>query len=464
MSNLQPDSVSAATTNKPHSITQGSPLPFKVIDDQHANAAYPQQKLEIRNGGFGSDAAAHPTHPNQFYGLTDRGPNADYKGRLGAGKQFLVPSYTPKIGLFEIQADGSISKLKEILLKDTNGNPITGLPNPIALGGTGEIPYGANGEPLTLNPDLPYDEKSNPLKTDINGLDPEGLAALSDGTFWVSDEYGPHLVHFDADGVEIERINPFSDDPRNTVILNNKKIVLPAHLTKRRNNRGMEALDITPDQSTLIGMLESSMDNPDHSGRGSTLTRLITINLHNGQLAQYLYRLDADHHVNSSIIALDDHELYVSEHDRQFPLQKQGVKKLIYKLDLSNATNIEAIMAGEHIDINGPIKQDDDFGLMIGSQTLEQFIAADENNWALLAQMGIYPATKTLVVDVLEQIDFPHDKLEGIWLRYDGSIGLLNDDDFAINDADNQVEQKYLDADKTIEDATRLYAVQPNNC
>ncbi len=32
------------------------------------------------------------------------------------------------------------------------------------------------------------------------GLDSEGLAALNDGTFWVSDEYRPHIVHYDANG------------------------------------------------------------------------------------------------------------------------------------------------------------------------------------------------------------------------------------------------------------------------
>ncbi|WP_284143814.1 hypothetical protein [Psychrobacter sp. WY6] len=32
----------------------------------------------------------------------------------------------------------------------------------------------------------------------------------------------------------------------------------------------MEALTITPDQSTLVGIMESSMDNPDKSGRVSS--------------------------------------------------------------------------------------------------------------------------------------------------------------------------------------------------
>ena len=51
-----------------------------------------------------------------FWGITDRGPNADFDGIAGKGKQFLVPNYTPSIGLFELQADGKIIKVKEIIL------------------------------------------------------------------------------------------------------------------------------------------------------------------------------------------------------------------------------------------------------------------------------------------------------------------------------------------------------------
>ena len=31
-------------------------------------------------------------------------------------------------------------------------------------------------------------------------FDPESLVALPDGTFWVGDEFGPFLLHFDATG------------------------------------------------------------------------------------------------------------------------------------------------------------------------------------------------------------------------------------------------------------------------
>ena len=441
-------------------FAQGSPLPYTVLDATHINAAYPEQKLEIRGGGYGSDAAAHPTNANQFYALTDRGPNADFDGVAGKGKQFLVPNYTPSIGLFELQADGKIIKVKELLLKDRQGNPISGLPNPKALGGTNEVPYDIDGQPMTVNPNLPFDAVTNPIKTDINGLDPEGLAALQDGSFWVSDEYGPHLVHYDANGIEIARINAFANDERNNVIINGKQVLLPTEFTKRRANRGMEALTMTPDQTTLVGIMESSMDNPDKSGRLSSLVRIVTINLVSGQIAQYLYRLDKAKHVTSGIVALSNHEFYLIEHDRKFPLKDKSAQKLIYKIDISQATDIEAILNDENV------KQDETLGLLVNGQTLEQLIATDEKNWQMLEEINIKPVKKTLVVDVLATLDYPHDKLEGLWLRKDGSLGLLNDDDFAMTDSEvinpkSTVEQKYLDKDKTIEDANRLYIVMP---
>lgn len=439
---------------------QGSPLPYSLLDATHINAAYPEHKLEIRGGGYGSDAAAHPTNAKQFYALTDRGPNADFDGIAGKGKQFLVPNYTPSIGLFELQADSKIIKVKEIILKDKNGNPISGLPNPKAFGGTNEVPYNVHGQPITVNPQLPFDAVSNPIKTDINSLDPEGLAALQDGSFWVSDEYGPHLVHYDAKGVEIERINAFANDERNNVMVEGKPILLPTEFTKRRANRGMEALTITPDQTTLVGIIESSMDNPDESGRLSSLVRMVTINLVSGQIAQYLYRLDNAAHVTSGIVALNDHEFYLIEHDRKFPLQDKSAQKLIYKIDIAHATDIETILN------DGSVRQDETVGLIINGQTLEQLIAADEENWQTLENTNITPVKKTLVVDVLASLEYPHDKLEGLWLRQDGSLGLLNDDDFAMTDTDiinpeSSVEQKYLDKQKTIEDANRLYIVMP---
>ena len=59
------------------------------------------------------------------------------------------------------------------------------------MGGTGEIPYDGAGNPIVVDSSRTYDATTNPLKLDNYGLDSEGLVALKEGTFWVSDGYGP---------------------------------------------------------------------------------------------------------------------------------------------------------------------------------------------------------------------------------------------------------------------------------
>jgi hypothetical protein len=41
------------------------------------------------------------------------------------------------------------------------------------------------------------------LAKDPDGYDPEGLVAMPDGSFWVSDEHGPFVTHFTAQGKEL---------------------------------------------------------------------------------------------------------------------------------------------------------------------------------------------------------------------------------------------------------------------
>lgn len=440
---------------QPLKIAQGAPLPYTVMDNSITDGAKPNRKMEIRNGGFGSDAVAHPTNAIQFYALTDRGPNAKYKGSAGKGKQFMTPDYTPRIGLFELQTDGSIAKVEEILLKDRSGKAISGLPNPAALGGTKEVAYDKHGELILVNPNQAYDKTNNPTRTDIYGLDSEGIAALKDGTFWISDEYGPHIVHYDANGVEIDRINAFSQDDRNTIKINGKTIRLPAEFAKRRANRGMEGLAITSDQTTLVGIMQSSMDNPDKSGRKTDLTRIVTVNLKTGKVAQYLYRQQKAQNSNSGIVAINNHEFYVIERDGKFAKKTPNAQKHIYKIDLSTATNLETVANSD------AFTQDDTLGLLFGQQTLEQFIADDASHWNALAMLDVHPAKKVLVADAVKELGYPHDKLEGMWLMADGTLGLLNDDDFASWASKNVLEQKYLNEAKTIIDANRLYFVKP---
>ena len=423
---------------------QGAELPFSTLEVKDKAA----QSVELRNGGYGSDMVAHPTEAKQFYALTDRGPNAKYKGDLGKGKIFPVPEYTPRIGLFEVDRHGEVELVKEILLKRPDGTPITGLPNARNLGGTGETPYHTNGTPITVKADQPFDAQNNPVKLDNFGLDGEGLVALNDGTFWVSDEYGPHIVHFDANGVEIERINPFSGDERAVKFL-------PAEFAKRRPNRGMEGLAITPDEKTLVGIMQSTMYNPSKAVKKLDITRIVTVNLETNEVAQYLYRQEKAQNANSGIVALSNTEFAVIERDGKFLKDDPKAMKRIYRIDLATATNLETVS------ISTQLKQDDTLGLTIAGETLEQVVL--NQGWEGLTAHNIVPVEKSLVVDLVAAVGYKHDKLEGMWLINDSTMGFLNDDDFAAWSEKGVLKQKYLDNDNTDIDSNRLYILDGLN-
>jgi hypothetical protein len=183
---------------------------------------------EISGEGFGSSLAPVPGKSGYFYGLTDRGPNADAPD---GNKSEMVLDFAPEIGEFKL-VGGQARLIKQVTLK-----------GPKNLGGvkySGRPPHdtsetiddvAATNATLTDGAVTPA-----PVAKDPYGYDPEGLVALRDGTFWVSDEYGPYITHFDANGFEIGRLTPYQSSPDNAF----HKIIgfLPA--TGSRQHQGLE--------------------------------------------------------------------------------------------------------------------------------------------------------------------------------------------------------------------------------
>ena len=361
--------------------------------------------------GYGSSIDADPQNPNRFYGLTDRGPNADGGENI---KIFLQPDFTPSIGHFEIQTNGTIKKLRDIPLKDANGKPLTGLPNPKG--------YGTSKETVV-------DTDKHLLQRDITGIDSEGLAVMKDGTFWVSDEYGPHIVHFDRNGFELERMSPRG------VKTNGRR--LPAVLGHLRPNRGMEGLTTTPSNRVLVGIMQSALHNPSKDAvKNESVTRIVLFDLATGKTKQYLYRQGGNYWKNSEIRAIDEHRFLVDEHNGK------NVKH-VYLIDLRGAT-----------DVSDPA--DSENGFKVNGKAIE------ENTWEELAAAGIKPVSKILVSDVKKDVNFQSSKFEGMWVADGGkTLWIINDDDFGIDSTDNYtIVPKRLPNGET--DATRLYRIPLN--
>ena len=340
----------------------------------------------IDGSGYGSSWVPVPGADGEFYGLTDRGPNVDGPG--DDEKVSGTPEFTPQIGRFKLE-NGAAKLLNVIPLKGRDGRPLNGLVDDSAP--TGETMLAVDGRKLP---------------TSDHGIDSEGLVALPDGTFWASDEYGPFLVHFDAQGREIERLVPGRG--------------LPDALKHRTPNQGMEGLTVTPDGSRLVGMMQSALKVPGLKGKAKEvpLTRIVTIDLKTRQTQQFVYLLDDPKTTKkavSEITAISNTEFLVDERDGELAPK---ANKTVYRISLDGATPI-------------------------GDKTPETIVgvttAAEAD--AALKRADITPVGKTVALDLSGLVDrlnpagkfFGHDKIEGITSPDGGrTIYIANDSDFGL--------------------------------
>ena len=357
--------------------------------------------VTVYQGGYGSDLSPDPRAPGHFYLLTDRGPNFDVPDESMKG--FVVPDFTPRIGRYRLDG-GRLVRVGEVMLRRADGTPITGLPNPPGAGGTGETPVALDGRRLPF---------------DADGVDPEGMVALADGSFWLADEYGPSLVHVDAGGRIVERV---SAAPAQGSVGGAAARRLPRVLVRRWPNRGLEGLTLLPDGRTLVTVLQSTLDNPSRAVREtSRVSRILLFDTASGATRQYLYEQDATDMSLSGVAALSGSAVLVVEHDRKLPgdTKKPATRKRVYRVDLAAAT-----------DVSDP--DDGDAGLLLDGGRTPEELSPEK-----LRALGVAPAPKHLVADLVA-LGYPHDKPEGIALVDGGrTLAILNDDDFGI-DADGR--------------------------
>jgi Esterase-like activity of phytase/Bacterial Ig domain len=361
----------------------------------------------IEGSADGSAIAAVPGSTDDIYGLSDRGPNVD--GRTDNEKVLPVPDFQPRINRYRL-TDGATAVEKTIGLTGPDGKPLNGLVDPRA--DTGETLVDMNGAPLP---------------TSDHGLDTEGLVALPDGTFWISDEYGPFLIHFDAGGKELERLSPFDGS-------------LPRELAFRTPNQGMEGLTITPDGSTLVGIMQSALKTPglEGSAKSVAFTRIVTVDLATKAIAEYLYPLANPQKSKvavSEITALTKTTFLVDERDGE---PEPGADKQIYVADIAAATEV-----GPHATVPGTTYRGDAGGLQVDGKPIETAagVTTDADAIAALKAKGITTASKTLKLDLggmLTQLNgkgefFGHDKVEGLTTPDGGrTLMISNDSDFGL--------------------------------
>ncbi len=271
-------------------------------------------------GGFGSDIT-YTGYKNIFLAAPDRGPfdgltDIPYLDRV----HFLQITTNSGAPFPNIQT----ALLDTLPLKNKYGN--------IFVGAAGA--FGGNLEFATLR------------------FDPEGIRVGPNGTFFISDEYGPFVFEFDRLGRLLRRIaipskffiaNPSSDPT--TELLNNS--------SGRQANRGMEGLAISPDGRTLFGIMQNALLqdnglNPGTTDRLGLNNRILQIDLVTGETREYVYKLDAINRGQgvSEILAINNQEFLVIERDNRSNLQsppQAPTRKTIYKINLTGATDVSGI-------------------------------------------------------------------------------------------------------------------------
>lgn len=352
----------------------------------------------------------------EFYAITDRGPNGDgptapVPGGAGTNisKVFPAPSFAPSYGVIRVGSNGAVLHSSTPLRLNAS-QKLTGLPPQSGVGSTGETP---------LTDTYTFDAaKSN---FDPNGLDPESMVVdAARNVLWTSDEYGPFIARINiASGVVEKRYGPGTGAAD-----------LPAVLSQRRANRGMEGLALDIASGKLHGYLQSPIDPKTGTGASLKATPPGGSNTDVRHIAKFARWLEFDPTTETSKMYAYPIDGAIYDKDRtgnaklgdlvslgngRFIVIEQGARKsdgkVFNKLMLveipANATNIVAF----------------DQNLEVSSITQA---AAGGADYATVVTLK-----KTELLD-LNALGWLAEKAEGLAWVDDNTLALVNDNDFGV--------------------------------
>ena len=351
------------------------------------------QGITIREGAMGSGIYFIPGTNNEFYMVTDRGPNVEATNRNGGNLTLFFPvaNYSPKI--FRIKIDGdSLRVISSFTIKRPGSSNVSGIPLPPGQGGTGEIAWS--------------DTSGTVIPPDFWGIDSEGILMGNNGEMWICDEYGPSVWRINGTtGEVIKRYWPFNTDANNQQI--------DTVFRKRKPNRGFEGVAITPN-GKIYAIIQSPLSNPVLStGDSSRVHRILEIDPLTNQTRMFAYLHQPAIPPNirerdwkcGELVAINNTDFLVIEQ-----ASRNGTfTNKIYRISIAGATQITQEL------YNG--------------KTLEAL-----KDSAGLAQNGIVPVQKTFYFDPLANGYNPtQDKPEGLAILNDSTFVLTNDNDYSIN-------------------------------
>ena len=348
-----------------------------------------QTRGDIRLGGFSGlyFEGINPDNGN-FIFLThpDRGPDSGKDE--DDNRIFLLPEFQPEIVKFEFNPnDGSLIISDRLFLTDTQGNPLSGLPN---------LPE--------IDPDTPVDENGNSLDYDPLGADLEGIVKGDDGTYWMVDEYRPSIYHFDKDGILIERYVPegFSSSVGTGA--------LPAVYNTRRANRGFEAIAYQDDK--IYAFMQTPLNNP--LSKESQIIRILEFDpVTETTVGEYIYvredKARGSGKIGDAVATSTIGEFLIIESSSKIGSDS---RKKIFRISLENASNLQQLPND-----------------ILGEGETFEGLTPDQ-----LEAKGINTVSKEIHAD-LAALDYTFTgKLEGLTPVDENTLAVINDNDFGESD------------------------------
>jgi hypothetical protein len=268
-----------------------------------------------------------------------------------------------------------------------------------------------------------YDLLGAPLGTDNRGADTEGITAMPDGTFWISEEYGPSLLRVDRSGRVVVRWVPKGEGRCFEGANYPVEEKLPWLASARKLNRGFEAIAATPDGSRIVVAFQSPLAHPDRDAHEhSRHVRVWALDATSGALiAEYIYPLDAPEtfcrDAAVGLVRTDDikiSEIQLTETGTMLVLERASLTTKIYNVTLDPQAIAPAFLSD-------PDRR----------PTLEQMSREQ------LHEAGIAMLSKVLILSTDDHPEICGD-LEGMILLDEKTLLLSNDSDFGIEGAQTQ--------------------------
>ncbi|KAG9223789.1 hypothetical protein CCMSSC00406_0004870 [Pleurotus cornucopiae] len=165
----------------------------------------------------------------------DRGFNVDGTVDVQGRRHeidFVLTPYTDKkkLSFKDAQKTLQLTYRRSILETERGDAPTSGL-DPLAV----RPPQSGFPSIATADPEMPIASNAEPHLT----VDAEGIVANADGSFWVSDEYGPYIYRYSSEGKLLQTIQP-------------PEAILP------HDAAGFEGLTLDTMSSTLYAMLQTA--------------------------------------------------------------------------------------------------------------------------------------------------------------------------------------------------------------